>query len=88
MDGGKGVVPETCVNLHVRQVDLFGETEQVVVCQGCKEGTLTHHSGIYCEIVEWSTIQTGLAYQNGKFAGDIRKKKTLRFIDVIPKKSR
>lgn len=88
MDGLKGVVPETCANLHVRQVDLFGETEQVVVCQGCKEGTLTHHNGIYCEIVEWSTIQTGLAYQNGKFAGDIRKKKTQRFIDLFPKKTK
>ena len=87
MDGLKGVIPETCINTHVRKVDLFGETEELVVCQGCKEGTMAHHNGIYCEIVEWSAVLTGLAHQSGKFAGVLRKKETLRFIDVISKKS-
>ena len=88
MDGLKGVVPGTCNhNIYVRTTNLFDEKEELIICKGCKEGTMTHHNGIYCEIVEWSTIQTGLAYQNGKCAGDIRKKKTQRFIDVISKKS-
>ena len=89
MDGLKGVVPGTCThNKLIRTVDIFGESETLLTCKGCKDGTFTYHNGIYCEIVEWSTIQTGMAYQHGKFAGDIRKKKTLRFIDLIPKKNK
>lgn len=79
MDGLKGVIPETCVNGPVRKVDLFGETEEMVLCQGCKEGTLTHHNGIYCEIVEWGVVSKGKE--------KLRKKEILRFIDVISKKS-
>ena len=79
MDGLKGVVPESCINGPVLKADLFGETEVMVVCQGCKESTLTHHNGIYCEIVEWSVASKGKV--------GLRKRETLRFIDLISKKS-
>ena len=87
MDGLKGVIPETCThNVFIKTKTIFDETETLVVCEGCRDGLFTHHNGIYCEIVEWGTAQTGLAYYNGKFAGDIRKKKTMRFVDLIAKK--
>jgi len=61
MDGLKGVIPLSCDNKKVVQVDLFGEvvTEE---CQGCSDGSLTKHNGLYCVINEWSEDSSILRY--------------------------
>jgi hypothetical protein len=53
MDGLKGVIPLSCDNKKVIQVDLFGE-EVTQKCQGCSDGIIAKHNGVYCLINEWS----------------------------------
>ena len=46
MDGLKGVIPESCNNQKVVQLDLFGE-EVTEKCYGCENNILNKHNGIY-----------------------------------------
>lgn len=69
MDGLKGVIPGSCGERHEIVADLFGETEVVSQCEGCKDGNIRHHNGTYCLIRDWSTRSEN--------------KKKIRFIDLI-----
>lgn len=69
MDGLKGVVPGTCGERRQIVADLFGETEVVSQCDGCKNGDIRRHNGSYCLIRDW-----GAKTEN---------KKKIRFIDLI-----
>lgn len=69
MDGLKGVVPGSCGERRQIVADLFGETEVVSYCEGCKDGDIRHHNGTYCLIRDW-----GAKTEN---------KKKIRFIDLI-----
>lgn len=69
MDGLKGVVPGSCGERRQIVADLFGETEVVSHCDGCKDGDIRHHNGTYCLIRDW-----GAKTEN---------KKKIRFIDLI-----
>lgn len=53
MDGLKGVVPLSCDNEKIIQVNLFGE-DVTVQCEGCKYSSIKKHDGIYCLIKEWT----------------------------------
>lgn len=70
MDGLKGVVPLSCDNEKVIQVNLFGE-DVTVQCEGCRQANINKHNGIYCRIKEW-TDNKG-------------KSKTHRYIDLFDK---
>jgi hypothetical protein len=52
MDGLKGVIPLSCDNEKVTQLNLFGEplTEK---CKGCEAQNIFSHNGIYCEVKDW-----------------------------------
>ncbi|MCD8293615.1 MAG: restriction endonuclease subunit M [Prevotellaceae bacterium] len=68
MDGLKGVVPCSCKNgVTVVEHDLFGQKQRVEYCQGCRDGGLKGHNGIYCLIRDWS----------------VKPAKETRFIDLI-----
>lgn len=69
MDGLKGVIPGSCGERHEIVDDLFGETEVVSQCEGCKDGNIRHHNGIYCLIRDWGTKSEN--------------KKKIRFIDLL-----
>ena len=69
MDGLKGVIPGSCREHHEIVADLFGETEVISQCEGCKDGNIRHHNGTYCLIRDWSTKSEN--------------KKRIRFIDLI-----
>ncbi len=69
MDGLKGVIPGSCGERHEIVADLFGETEVVSQCEGCKDGNIRHHNGTYCLIRDWGTKSEN--------------KKKIRFIDLI-----
>ena len=69
MDGLKGVVPGSCGERREIVADLFGETEVVSQCNGCKNGNIREHNGTYCLIRDW-----GAKTEN---------KKKIRFIDLL-----
>lgn len=69
MDGLKGVVPGTCGERRQIVADLFGETEVVSQCDGCKNGDIRRHNGSYCLIRDWGAKSES--------------KKKIRFIDLI-----
>ena len=73
MDGLKGVVPGSCGERRQVVADLFGETEIVSHCEGCKSSNtldgIKKHNGTYCLIRDW-----GAKTEN---------KKKIRFIDLI-----
>lgn len=69
MDGLKGVVPGTCGERRQIVADLFGETEVVSQCDGCKNGDIRRHNGSYCLIRDWDAKSES--------------KKKIRFIDLI-----
>jgi hypothetical protein len=52
MDGLKGVIPESCNNQKVVQLDLFGE-EVTEKCYGCENNSIHKHNGIYVFIKDW-----------------------------------
>ena len=52
MDGLKGVVPFSCDNKEIYQLNLFGD-EIIKECAGCKSQSIEMHNGIYCEIMDW-----------------------------------
>lgn len=68
MDGLKGVIPNSCGERKEVVVDLFGETEKITQCQGCKNGDIRAHNGIYTIIKDW---------------GAPKAKQKIRFIDLI-----
>lgn len=74
MDGLKGVIPNTCGERRTIVADLFGETETVSKCKGCKDGDIKHHNGIYALIVDWPNEVT---------SSQVKHKKPVRFIDLL-----
>jgi len=68
MDGLKGVIPNSCGERRTVVADLFGETETVTQCQGCKNGDIRAHNGTYAIIKDW---------------GAPKAKQKIRFIDLI-----
>lgn len=68
MDGLKGVVPNSCGERRTVVYDLFGETETVSQCEGCKSGDIKKHNGTYALIKDWSAQKA---------------KQKIRFIDLI-----
>lgn len=71
MDGLKGVIPETCRHgVAETEQTLFGETEVVVYCEGCKnENSYKNHNGIYALVRDWGA--------------KAQEKKVIRFVDLI-----
>ena len=68
MDGLKGVIPNSCGERRTVVADLFGETEAISQCQGCKNGDVRAHNGTYALIKDW---------------GARKAKQKIRFIDLI-----
>ncbi len=68
MDGLKGVIPNSCGERRLVIADLFGETETITQCQGCKNGDIRAHNGTYAMIKDWSAPKA---------------KQKIRFIDLI-----
>lgn len=68
MDGLKGVIPNSCGERRTVVADLFGETETITHCQGCKNGDIRAHNGTYARIKDW---------------GAPKAKQKIRFIDLI-----
>ena len=68
MDGLKGVIPDTCGERRTVVADLFGETEVVTQCEGCKTGDIRRHNGTYALIKDW---------------GAKKDKQKIRFIDLM-----
>lgn len=68
MDGLKGVVPNSCGEHRTVVYDLFGETETISHCEGCKSGDIKKHNGTYALIKDWSAPKA---------------KQKIRFIDLI-----
>lgn len=68
MDGLKGVIPGTCGERREIIADLFGKTEHISVCQGCKNDNIKQHNGTYALIKDW---------------GATKEKQIIRYIDLI-----
>lgn len=68
MDGLKGVIPNSCGERRNVVIDLFGETETISQCEGCKSGDIKKHNGTYALIKDWSAPKA---------------KQKIRFIDLI-----
>lgn len=68
MDGLKGVLPNSCGERRTVVYNLFGETETISPCEGCKSGDIKKHNGIYALIKDW---------------GAPKDKQKIRFIDLI-----
>ena len=74
MDGLKGVVPDSCMDITTTFINLFGENEHTIKpCEGCKNENIRKHNGIYCNIKDWGIkdVNTG------------KKGLKIRFIDLI-----
>lgn len=54
MDGLKGVLPNSCGERRTVVYDLFGETETISQCEGCKTGDIKRHNGTYALIKDWN----------------------------------
>lgn len=74
MDGLKGVVPDSCSEKPCSQLELF-DTQQIKYCEGCKNGNIRQHNGIYCQIKDW----------NNKDLSTNKKGRKIRFIDLLKK---
>lgn len=74
MDGLKGVLPNTCGDRRTVVADLFGETEIMKHCDGCKNGNIREHNGTYALIVDWPNDIT---------SSQVKHKKTIKFIDLL-----
>lgn len=68
MDGLKGVIPNSCHELRTTVYDLFGSTETITPCRGCKTGDIRAHNGTYALIKDWGAPEA---------------KQIIRFIDLI-----
>lgn len=76
MDGLKGVVPNSCIDVIKEQSDLFGNTvNDIVKCNGCKTQNILAHNGKYCEIMDWD--------EKDNETGSMGKSK--KFIDLLNK---
>ena len=54
MDGLKGVVPDSCKEDDIHELDLFGgESVKKTICEGCSKNDLLKHNGVYCMIKDW-----------------------------------
>ena len=53
MDGLKFVVPYSCHEEKIVEVDLFSETLLSEECEGCKKNSIHKHNGTYCQIMDW-----------------------------------
>lgn len=73
MDGLKGVVPNSCGERREVVADLFGTTETISQCEGCRKNDIRKHNGTYCIIKDWRATD--------KATG--KKGKRIRFIDLI-----
>ncbi len=74
MDGLKGVVPGSCVDMEYTERDLFGhEVKTTIPCKGCKEEDITAHNGVYCLIKDWRAYDS-----QTKTMG-----KKVRFVDIL-----
>ena len=74
MDGIKGVIPCTCGERSTTIHDLFGITETVKQCDGCKTGNIREHNGKYALIVDWPNDIT---------SSQVKHKKPIRFVDLL-----
>lgn len=68
MDGLKGVIPNSCGERRSVVTDLFGETEAISHCEGCRSGDIKKHNGTYALIKDWRAPKD---------------KQKIRFIDLI-----
>ena len=68
MDGLKGVIPNSCGDRRTVVADLFGETETITQCEGCKTGNIRYHNGKYCLVKDWNVPKD---------------RQKIRFIDLI-----
>lgn len=69
MDGLKGVIPNSCHEVHEVEHNLLGETiVKVIQCPGCRTGDIRTHNGIPALIKDW---------------GAPKAKQKIRFIDLI-----
>lgn len=54
MDGIKYVIPNSCKNIIVSNINLFGETNiEEVECEGCAKAIISKHNGMYSKIKDW-----------------------------------
>ncbi len=74
MDGLKGVIPNSCGERRSVVMDLFGQTETIETCNGCKNGDIKDHNGIYALIVDWPKNVT---------SSQVKHKTPIRFIDLL-----
>lgn len=74
MDGLKGVIPGSCGERHTIVHNLFGDSEVIRSCDGCKTGNILRHNGTYALIVEWHPNVT---------TSNVKHRKPIRFIDLI-----
>ena len=59
MDGMKFVVPYSCVNDELGQLELFDDgPTNLLECSGCKTGNVRMHNGTYCRIKDWKENKT------------------------------
>ena len=74
MDGLKGVIPDSCGERRTIVPDLFGQTETISLCKGCKNGNIRDHNGTYALIVDWPKDVT---------SSQVKHLKPIRFIDLL-----
>lgn len=73
-DGLKGVVPNSCKDgVKISEQSLFGESERMEYCAGCRQGSFIQHNGIYCLIRDWGLKDSKTGENNRK----------IRFIDLV-----
>lgn len=68
MDGLKGVIPDSCGERRIIEKNLFEEREIIKTCDGCKNGDIKDHNGIYAFIKDWDAPKA---------------KQKIRFIDLM-----
>lgn len=54
MDGLKGVIPGSCKNEKISQINLF--SEEIIIdcmCSGCQKNDIYNHNGVYAKIMDW-----------------------------------
>lgn len=74
MDGLKGVIPNSCGQKAITNMNLFGESEtKYSFCEGCEKNNIRKHNGVYALIKDWSN--------KDKKTGKTGRK--IRFIDLL-----
>lgn len=54
MDGLKGVIPGSCLNVRQTAQTPFDTDKMVQECEGCQKDNIHEHHGIYCKIKDWN----------------------------------